>query len=612
MEESLRVTFLPLGVSAAVEPGAPLLEAAQRAGVGLAADCGGSGSCGRCRVRAEAGAALSPPTPVEEQVLPPGELAAGCRLACQACVLAPLTVTVPGESAVPSQRLQLAGEAGGGEFDPPTAICHPALPEASEPAPLTAWERLVAGLGAFGLAAPEPPRLSVLRALGGLASPAVGRITAGLRGDSVCWVLPHGRRILGLAVDLGSTKVAASLTDMQSGQVLAEGGMMNAQIAYGEDVMSRIAASMEKESARAELCRAAVSVVNRLAAELCAAASGGQEADEAFSPDQITECVIVGNTVMHHLLLGLDVAQLGLAPFAPVVREALDCTAGELGLALNPNAGVHFPPNLSGFIGSDHLAMLLASGALDGEGTTVAIDIGTNSEISLIAGGAVTTCSASSGPAFEGAHIACGMRAADGAIERVRIRAGRITWRTVGGGPAVGFCGSGLLDAVAELKREGIINRHGAFDSTCPLVRRGGNGPEVVVCPAAETRFGKDLALSRKDIGRIQLAKAAIRCGLELLSREAGVDLETVGRFIVAGAFGTYLDLESAQAIGMFPTLPFERFRQVGNAAAMGARQLLVSGRLRQTARELGRRMRHCELTGRPDFQAEFIKALWL
>ncbi len=396
----------------------------------------------------------------------------------------------------------------------------------------------------------------------------------------------------GLAVDVGTTKLAAYLVELKSGATVARAGAMNPQVAYGEDVISRIAyAGREKQGAQT-LQSVLIETLNRLLAEMCAEAKIGRE--------QVAEAVLVGNTAMHHLSAGLPVEQLGRAPFSPATTDPLDLPAARLGLDLADGARVYLPPVIAGYVGADHVAMLLATEVWKSPRTVVALDIGTNTEISLVAGGKVTCCSCASGPAFEGAHIHAGMRAAPGAVERARWSDGKILWQTIDGRPPVGICGSGILDVVAALLDGGLLRPTGALTT----------GSDYVLAARAETGLERDLVVTRKDVHEIQLAKSAIRSGVEVLLAEAGLTDSAVDEFIVAGAFGTYLDLRSAVRVGMFPPLPLERFRQVGNAAGVGAKQMLVSLTRRVQAEKLARRLGYVELTGQADFPPLFMKYL--
>jgi uncharacterized 2Fe-2S/4Fe-4S cluster protein (DUF4445 family) len=306
---------------------------------------------------------------------------------------------------------------------------------------------------------------------------------------------------------------------------------------------------------------------------------------------------------------------LGLAPYVPALADSYNFLARELGLRLAPGANVHLLPNIAGFVGADHVAMMLATGIYETEAgeITVGLDIGTNTEISLAVNGRLLSCSCASGPAFEGAHIRDGMRAAPGAVEWVRLVDGRVEYQTIDDTPPVGICGSGVLDGVAELRKVGVLRANGAMQpDSHPRVRGTGKGTEFVLVPAGERGASRDIVINRKDVNEIQLAKAAIRAGIAVLLDEAGLEAGQVERVVVAGAFGTYLDVNSALAVGMFPPLPRERFVQVGNAAGMGAKLALMSRRCRQVAGDIARRVEYVELTTHPHFVEAYTRALVL
>ncbi len=407
---------------------------------------------------------------------------------------------------------------------------------------------------------------------------------------------------LGLAVDIGTTKIAAYLVDLASSRTIAAEGTINPQVTHGEDVISRIAYADRTAGGAATLHALAVQALCGLVDRLCATSRTRREA--------VTEVVLVGNTVMHHLACGLPVASLGRAPYAPVVTNSLTLAARDLGLNVATDARVYLPPNLAGYIGADHVAVLIAVGPPASGRTRLVIDIGTNTEISLIAGDRIVSCSCASGPAFEGAHIGCGMRAVTGAIERVRIIGTEVRCQTIGGAAPIGICGSGVLDAVAELARHGALDRHGAFRRNHPLVACRGKDLTFVLAGGAATGHNRELVLTRHDVTEIQLAKAAIRTGIDLLLARTGIGAGAIDEVVVAGAFGSYIDLGSARRIGMLPNLPAERFRQVGNAAGAGARQLLRSRERRQAAEMLAARVEHLDLSRDSRFTETFAAAI--
>ena len=419
-------------------------------------------------------------------------------------------------------------------------------------------------------------------------------------------MLAPGDRLFGLAVDIGTTKLAAYLVDLATGHTIAKTGEMNPQIGYGEDVISRIGYCAEHADGRIVLQARLVETLNTLVTQLCHEAG-------AMQP-QIVDAVVVGNTAMHHLFAGLPVDQLAHAPYVAAVSDPLDLRASDLGLVLAPGANVHLPANIAGFVGADHVAMALATGAWEEtDRCIVALDIGTNTEVTLTKGGRIWCCSCASGPAFEGAHIQDGMRAAPGAIERVQISEDeKPHLKTIDDQPPIGICGSGILDAVSELLRAGIINGKGAFREDAPGVSAEEGVYRYTLATTETTGHGRAVVVNRKDINEVQLAKAAIRTGVDVLLHEAGASCDEIEEFIIAGAFGTYLDVESSVNIGMFPALPMERFHQVGNAAGAGARQMLVSASRRYAAAALACKVTYVELTVHREFTRRFLKALYL
>jgi uncharacterized 2Fe-2S/4Fe-4S cluster protein (DUF4445 family) len=380
---------------------------------------------------------------------------------------------------------------------------------------------------------------------------------------------------------------------------------MNPQIAFGEDVMARIAYAMQGEGRGRELQEAIVQGLEDRTRELCGQCERGCH--------DILEIVLVGNTCMHHLVMGLPVDQLGVAPYVPALSSSCDVKARDLGLHVAPGAYVHLLPNIAGFVGADHVSMVMASGLHESDQVTLGLDIGTNTEVSLAANGRLLSCSTASGPAFEGAHIRDGMRAAPGAIEWVRMVDGNVEYQTIDGEPPVGICGSGILDSVAELRRIDVLKENGSMRrDSHPRVRETGDRPEFVLVPAGENGARNDIVVTRRDVSEIQLAKGAIRAGVEVLLDEAGVEIDEVARVVIAGAFGTYLDVASARTIGMFPPLPLDRFDQVGNAAGIGAKLALLSRHCRAVAEEIAQRVEYIELTTDARFASAYMDAMGL
>ena len=613
MSPSEVVEFQPIGKRALVQPGPTILAAAQEPGVAISAICGGVGSCDACRVHMDEQEQVSEPTEIEVEALGADGLAARTRLACQVEVFGPVRVDVPPESMTAVQRTQVEGEEIDFEFEPPLEIKDIILPKAETTDLRADFERLRAGISPEDPSAVHCGQLTLLRLVPEVLRKNQWRVRIGLRGRELVAVTAPGTPVLGLAVDVGTTKVAGYLLDMTTGETLAMKGIMNPQIAYGEDVMARITYCLMNDDGGEVLQKAITEALNELARDLCDIAGVDREKNPIpYHPSQIVESVMVGNTAMHHLLLGLPVEQLGRSPYVPAVSSPLDIKAEELGLAFSSGATVHLLANIAGFVGADHLSMLLATETHVRRGVVVSLDIGTNTEITLAAHGRMIACSTASGPAFEGAHIRDGMRAAEGAIERVQITDNQIAFQTIGNSAPVGICGSGILDAIAQLRLCGAMDEKGALDEGHPLIRPGKELPEALVVDAEATGHGQDITLNRKDVNEIQMAKGAMRAGIELLFEKAGVTPAEVDEFIIAGAFGTFISVEAAVEIGMFPGIPLDRFRQVGNAAGIGAKQALLSTTRRAEAARIADQVEYLELTVSAGFQEEFLKAMYL
>jgi len=618
-----KVEFQPLGRRTEVPTGTTLLAAARSAGVELVSVCGGLGLCGTCRVLLTAGQ-LSPPSAVERELLSPAELSDGTRLACQAAVTGDVAVSIPPGSLSSQQRLQVeASLTGPGALDQAIMAVDLEVPRPSLSDLRSDATRLEASLAAAGWPVPTPS-WSLLASLPGTLRAEDWAVRAVLRrpaegpaansplatgplldqhpAHELVALLPKGAKALGAAIDIGTTKLAAYLVDLELGQVLAKGAAGNPQVTVGEDVMSRIAYAGAGEGHAEEAHRILANGINELLGKLLS--------EVGAVPGQLVDAVAVGNTAMHHFILGLPLAQLGTAPYVPAVTEALAVPAASTGLEMAPGAHVYLPPNIAGFVGADHTAALLASGATDGERAVLLLDIGTNTEVSVAYQGGLWCCSTASGPAFEGAHIHDGMRAAQGAVERVAYLDGGFQVHTIGSVAPVGICGSGILDAVAAALAAGAVDERGHFGLSHPLVTRSAQGPAARIVPASQAGHGRDILLTRRDVGEVQLAKAAIRAGTEILLAAAGAQIATIDEVVVAGAFGTYLDITSAIAVGLLPGIPAQRYRQVGNAAGQGAQQMLLDRKSRAKAGEIAQRAQYVELTTHPDFAGAFADQL--
>ena len=412
----------------------------------------------------------------------------------------------------------------------------------------------------------------------------------------------HRNKGYGVAIDLGTTKIAGYLIDLSDGRILGSQAIANTQAVYGDDVISRITYAMRSPDNGKKLKKKASVAVDRLILDL--------SANAGCKPGTITKIAVCGNTAMHHLLLGLPVKQLAQAPYLPWVKDCVNISANELGLKSAPGTDVYFLPNIGGYVGGDHMAVLAATVAPDITAATLIIDIGTNTEISLAASGDITSVSCASGPAFEGGHIKSGIKASRGAIDKILIKDGRVKYRTIGGARPAGICGSGMLDAVAQLVDEGIIDPGGRMDKAHPLVCAGEGQMQIIVAGSEGSLSGEDIVITQGDVRELQLAKAAIRTGINVLLQSGGLVARDVKRIIIAGTFGNYIDIKSAIRIGMLPELPVRRFSQVGNAAGAGACLVLVSEIARIKTEEMARRVNYLELADRPDFMELYVEAL--
>ncbi len=584
-----------------------LFAAARRAGLRIVGACGGRGHCGSCMVRVTEGRVHRDGEDPHKKWL-------------RSCCVQPrsnLAVELAPRSLAPVVRADVS-TGGAGEalpFDPGIAAIELTVPPATLQDLASDGDRVRAAIAALPSAS-APPCIdaSAVAALPGLlrrhgwcVQARLQHAPAGQRPVIGGFARP-GAPLLGLAVDLGTTNAAAFLIDLASGRRLASLGLENPQVAWGADLISRINHAITVADAAGQLRRAAVQVIDALAHDLTRAVGA--------SVDDIADVVVAGNTAMQHLLAGWPVAQLGRAPFVAAASEALDVHAARLGLKVDAGAKLHLAPSIGGFVGGDHVATMLATEPHWLQpGATLVMDIGTNTEISLVrrAGNSVRIASTSSpsGPALEGGHIGSGMRAAEGAIERVRIEEGELQLQVIGGGRPVGLCGSGVLDALAAFVQAGWIDARGRIVAGRHAAIGDADGVRcITLADEAEERrrLIPAVRFTQHDVRAVQLAKSAIRTGVKMLAAEAGMDELQIDRFIVAGAFGAYIGIEACIAIGLLPPLPRERFQQVGNAAGLGVQQMLASRERRARAAEIARQCRYVELSSRSDFQKTFLQ----
>lgn len=610
---AVAVTILPDRRTVLVDPGSALLRAAHAQGVDVTATCGGRGRCTSCRVKIVEG--IPPPGTINDQLQLGDDLVReGYRLSCQLAVTEPLVVQLaPPLDERAFQILGVERDAVARARVPMDAgiekrLVRVALPQ-EEHHQTSDLEQL--GLAA-GIAPADVP-LDVVRTLPSTLREAKGEVTVvtfqggplGVeRGDTTAMAF-------GIAIDVGTTSVVTTLLELASGEVMASVSSLNPQATFGGDLMSRIAFAQWNPSNLRKLQSRIIGLLN-------------QQIDELLErtgvlPQWVYKLTVVGNTCMHHVLLGIDPTYVGLSPYAAVLRHPLVLPARALHLKVNPEARVCFLPIVAGFVGADAVGAALAT-RLD-ESTTIraVVDIGTNGEVVMGTRDRLMACSAPAGPALEGAQIRHGMRGAVGAIDRVWLEDGDLRFHVIGEGPPQGICGSGLIDAVAAALDAGLVDWTGLIQLErrdrfpAPLARRlveRGEERILVLVSRGEAAGGGEIVLTQDDVRQVQLAKGAIGGGIRMLQHVLAVPDDALRDLMLAGGFGNYLSIRSAVRIGLIPPLPPERIRYVGNAAALGAQLALVSEAERARAERLARSIEHLSLATHPDFQDLFVEAM--
>jgi uncharacterized 2Fe-2S/4Fe-4S cluster protein (DUF4445 family) len=627
------VVLMPSGRRGSVPAGTDVLEAARRLGVEIESICGGRQTCGKCQVIVEEGnfAKHGIASAADHLTAPEATEAAYCerhglqgrRLACAARIVGDVLIQVPEESQARKQIVSKAATERRIDIDPALRQVYVEVDPAGLDDGRSDWERLTAALQEQRAVGELEIDVRLLPELPGALRRAQRSLTVTLwKEREVVRLQPgYAEGVFGLAIDVGSTTIVCHLCDLRTGAVLASEAAMNPQVRYGEDLMSRVSYGMSEPQGVERMHRAVVRALNELAAK--ATESVGLTAQD------VLDCVIVGNPVMHHLLLGIDPVELGGAPFSLATSQALDFKARDLGLKLGTAAHVHILPCIAGHVGADHVAVLLAEAPHKQDDMMLIIDVGTNAELSLGDRNELLCASSPTGPAFEGAQITHGQRAAPGAIERVRIDSATLEPRVriighegwIGPGEAAapealatGICGSGIIEAVAELFLAGILRRDGRFDEASAertaRLRFAGRRGEYLLVDADRTVSGLPIVITQDDVRAIQLAKAALYAGARLLMAHRHV--ERVDRIVLAGAFGSYIDPLHAMVLGMIPDCDLDHVYAVGNAAGDGARIALLNLAQREEAGRVAEWARHIQTATEPTFQDEFVGAIAL
>jgi uncharacterized 2Fe-2S/4Fe-4S cluster protein (DUF4445 family) len=615
-----QVTFLPDEVSVFVEEGSTIEDAAKVGGVYVNTICGGDGLCGKCRVIVRSGEVSSKPTALLER----DEIRLGYVLACQTAIYGDVVVEVPPETRLEGRPkleheeahrfgdIVLRPGAKAYAFDPLSRKWFLKLPPPSLTDNVGDIERVYRELRRRADYPVMQTGLFNIRSLARVLRDNQWQttVTLGHRGKTVEVVQfetgDTSARNYGVAVDVGTTTIVAQLIDLVHGTTIGTQASYNSQVWFGEDVISRIMHCSEHQGLE-ELQRYVVSDINTLIAALV----------EEHNVDlaDVTYCVAAGNTTMLHLLLGVDPSFIRKEPYIPTAIHAPAIRATEIGITISGRGLLQCLPNVGAYVGSDVVADILASGIHLDDSLSLLIDVGTNGEVVLGNSDWLICCSASAGPSFEGGGMRCGLRATDGAIERVAITpGGRIVYQAIGGSKAKGICGSGMIDLVAELFRTNYLDKRGRFqmDRDLPHLNDGPDGPEFVVVPASESATGKDVTISETDIAVFIRSKGAIYTAAEALVTHMGLTFEDVEQVFIAGGFGYHLDIVNTITIGLLPDLPMESLHFLGNGSLAGARMALKSARALQEIEDIADRITYFDLSTDPTFMNRFTSSLFI
>ena len=611
-EERVELAVQPFNKTASVTPGTPFLEVARQLGVPLNLPCGGDGHCGKCRIRVVQGTA--PPTEADLRHLRPEQLAEGYRLACQLVVTSPLVVIIPSETLATGQHqiLTTTGQLRLRKGTPPFQKQLIAQLDASEARSLVEKVQRQASC--------QPLTFSAIAELARYAH-TEHTLTALVAEKRIVGFEPGDTREknFGLAFDLGTTTLVASLVDVNAATPLAVAARLNPQTQFGDDVISRIQFACEKSDGLQRLQQAVCEALNDLAQTVIQ--------DAGISHHEIYQAACAGNTTMQHLLCGFYPYSLGRYPFTPVTVASVSCRAKDIGLKLHPQCRLYVFPAIGGFVGGDTVAGILTSGLLNGDTPSLLVDLGTNGEIVVYDGQSLHAAATAAGPAFEGAKISSGMRAAQGAIEQIwRDDRGTLRYRVIGNQRPAGLCGSALLDLLAILLDAGVVDPQGRLGGcaingdVAPAYGRGPLLERIVVhegrsaflvVPGEETASGQPIFLTQQDVRQLQLAIGAIRAGTEILLGRLGLSPSDVQAVYLAGGFGNYIRRRHAQRVGLLPSgIPPQRIRFCGNTSLFGAQLALVSEEARRHAEELARMVQHVDLSADPDFRWKFAEAM--
>ncbi len=607
-KESVTVTFEPDGIKSEVKKGTRLFDALKAAGLTVRSECGGRGICGKCRVVVKPSSNFTEVTDIEKELVR-SDLRSGHRLACECSIVGDGAVYIPKESRVTTRKLLIEGIERPVKIEPAIRKVFIRVRKPSLEDIRSDVQRLEDALMEIYGIKVDDIDIQLLRKLPKILRDSNWNATVAIWDKREIISIEKGdttEKAYGIAIDIGTSKIIIYLSNLLTGELITAESVENPQIRHGEDVISRISYASKSDAHLKELQKLVVECLNAMISEACR--------KSALNPRHMYEMTVVGNTAMHHLFLGIQPKHLGLSPYVPAVTGPINEKSRKLSLKLNPAANVHMFPIIAGFIGGDAVADIISTGIYESDELSMVLDIGTNTEVVIGDKQGLMACSCASGPAFEGAHIKCGMKAATGAIEKLQIEPEgyRVNYQTIGDARPIGLCGSAIIDVIANLLKCKLIDRNGTFNgSNFTSKLKTINGEKSFVLVSNEEGASRDIVITQKDIREVQLAKAAIYTGCHALMKKKDVKPENIKRLYVAGAFGNYLNLENSKLIGMLPDIPTELITFVGNAAGAGARMALISGKLRQKAASVSRKVEYVELASEPDFQSEFTSAMF-
>jgi len=619
----IKITFLPDKKMISIHEGITILQALEKAGIHVDTPCGGEGICGKCKILLKKG--IPKATSIEKDFLSEEEIKEGVRLACQTKPFTDTMIEIPQEIRLDFKKVYSSDLKGGinrinhdFSFKSNLKKIFLELKNPSLTDQRSDWERIKDELllKETNTTRKLKTNIEILKKMPGLIRETDYNITVTICDDELIDIEKGNttKKSYGMAFDIGTTTVAGYLIDLESGEELSAVAKTNPQVIYGDDVISRIGFIQQNKDGLFKLQKEIVNTLNEIIKEVSQRVK--------VSTDNIYKMSIAGNTCMHHLLLGLNPSYIASSPYIPVIKEDLSIKTKDIPeLALKPNTNIYMLPNISAYVGADITAGVLATCMWKKEKNILFLDLGTNGEIVLNARGKLWACSTAAGPAFEGARISSGMRAAEGAIDKVKMDHKSFAYSVIKDGKVRGICGSGLIDLIADMLKLELIDKSGKLinrkvcqpkisEEIKKRIIKEKEGNKFLLAKSDETISGKPIYLIQKDIREVQLAKAAVYAGIKILLKEVNIPPEDIQEILLAGAFGNFIDKESAIRIGLIPYLPLKRIKFMGNAAGRGAEMALLSEKMKKVCRDTAREVQYIELSSRLDFQDEFIKAI--